>query len=181
MADVIAVAKANAVDQQRVDASIAAARALNPHAAVVSLAFEALPDAPELMRNRNVLVVEDGPSLTHGGISEGAGAAVARRCGARLVDPRPYAVGSVAAAYAQHPHMGPVLPALGYGARQIEELQTTIERVPCDAVVLGTPVDLRHRMRIDQAVVRVSVVAHDVSQPSLADVVIERLCRPSGG
>lgn len=177
MADIVVVAKANAVDRQRVDASIAAARALNAHAAVVTMAFEALLDAPERVRDRTVLAVEDGPSLTHGGMPEGAGAAAARRWGARLLDPRPYAAGSIAAAYAQHPHIGPVLPALGYGAAQIEELRATIERVPCDTVVLGTPVDLRHKLRIEQPVVRVSVVARDLSQPSLADLVLERLCR----
>jgi predicted GTPase len=138
------------------------------------MAFLATVDRPELVRDRDVLVIEDGPSLTHGNMREGVGAAAARRCGARLVDPRPYAVGTIAEAYRRYP-MGAVLPALGYDAAQREALRATIAMVPCDAVLLGTPADLQRVLSIARPVARARVEAHDTGGLSLAALVRERL------
>jgi predicted GTPase len=143
--------------------------------------FVATVRQPDLVRGRRLLVVEDGPSLTHGNLREGAGAAAARSLDADLVDPRPYAVGSLAEAYVRYPDMGPVLPALGYSATQREELRETIARVPCDTVLLGTPIDLGRLLPIGKPVVRVDVRARDRSIPTLAELVLERLARVRAG
>jgi predicted GTPase len=143
------------------------------------MAFGAAVDRPELVLDRNVLVIEDGPSVTHGDMVEGAGAAAARQCGGRLIDPRPYAVGSIAQAYERYPHLGSVLPALGYDDEQREALRATIESVPCDAVVLGTPADLRQLLPITKPVARAQVEARDLVSPTLADLVAAHIARVS--
>ena len=174
-ADVLVITKVNVATAAQVDAAECAARSLNPDAAVVRMEMRDSIDNPALIAGRQVLAVEDGPSVTHGGLAEAAAARTARALGATLVDPRPYAVGSLAAAYAQYPHLGPVLPALGYSAQQREELRRTIANVPCAAVVLGTPVDLARLMKIAQPVARVRVDAHDAGSPSLAAIVMQKL------
>ncbi|HUW49592.1 MAG TPA: hypothetical protein VMV75_01105 [Sulfuricella sp.] len=174
-ADIIVINKVNAARAEEVNRARDAAQALNPAAPVVLMASEATLDRPDLIQGKNVLVVEDGPSVTHGGLSEAAGAWAARQLGARLVDPRPYAVGSLRAAYTTYPQLGPVLPALGYGAGQLEELRQSISRVPCDAVVLGTPADLARVMKIDRPVARVRFVARDMASLTLCDLVLARM------
>lgn len=174
-ADILVLAKANAAPGAALEETRGRARALNAHAPIVAMDFVVTARQPELVRGRRVLVVEDGPSLTHGNLREGAGAAAARSHDAELIDPRPYAVGSLAGVYARYPDMGPVLPALGYSAAQREELRETIARVPCDTVVLGTPVDLARLLPIGKPVTRVDVQARDRSDPSLAELIRERL------
>lgn len=179
-ADIIVINKVNAASGADVERTRAAAHALNPAAPVVLMASEATLDRPELVRGKNVLVVEDGPSVTHGGLPEAVGAWAARRLGANLVDPRPYAVGSLREVYEKYPQLGPVLPALGYSAGQLEELRLSIDRVPCDAVALGTPANLAAVVGIAKPVARVRFVAEDVSHPTLLALVLERI-KASGG
>ncbi|MDD5329021.1 MAG: hypothetical protein PHX38_03390 [Sulfuricella sp.] len=174
-ADIIVINKANAAGPEGLARARAAARALNPAAPVVQMDSEATVDRPELIEGKNVLVVEDGPSITHGGLSEAVGAWAARRLGARPVDPRPYAVGSLRAAYENFPRMGAVLPALGYSAQQLDELRRTIAATPCDAVLLGTPADLAQVAGIAQPVARARFAARDTGSPSLRELVLERL------
>jgi predicted GTPase len=112
-------------------------------------------DAPERIKGKRVLVIEDGPTITHGGMPDGAGASAARKLARELVDPRPYAVGSLKGVYEKYPHIGNVLPAMGYSEDQIKDLEETIGRSVCDAVVIATPTDLRRKIRIDQPTVRV--------------------------
>jgi predicted GTPase len=176
-ADAVVITKTNAATAEAVDAVQAEAHALNPHAPVVRMEFTESVDHPELMAGRQVLAIEDGPSVTHGGLAEAGAAHVARMYGATLVDPRPYAVGTIAAAYAQYPHIGPVLPALGYSLPQREDLRRTIANVPCACVVLGTPVDLAQSMVIDRPVARVRIEARDTAAPGLAAIVLPRLTR----
>jgi predicted GTPase len=129
-------------------------------------------DRPELVADKRVLVIEDGPTLTHGGMAYGAGALAAQKLGAReLVDPRPYAVGSIRAAFERYPHIGPLLPALGYGEKQVGELAETIRRTPCDAVLIATPVDLRRVIDIAQPVCRASYEYADRGEPTLGELV----------
>lgn len=175
MADIVVINKVNAAREEDVERARAAAQALNPAAPVVLMASQATLDRPELVRGKNVLVVEDGPSVTHGGLAEAAGAWAARRLGANLVDPRPHAVGSLREVYEKYPRLGSVLPALGYSASQLEELRLSIERVPCDAVVLGTPANLAVVAGITKPVARVRFVAEDISRPALKALVLERL------
>ncbi len=174
-ADVLVITKVNVATAAQVDAAEHAARLLNPAASIIRMELRDTLDRPALIAGRQVLAVEDGPSVTHGGLAEAAAARAARAHGATLVDPRPYAVGSLAAVYAQYPHLGPVLPALGYSPQQCADLRRTIASVPCAAVVLGTPVDLARLMKIDQPVARVSVDARDAGSPTLAAVVMQRL------
>ena len=110
-----------------------------------------------------MLVVEDGPSITHGQLQNGAGYFAAMQFGCILVDPKPNAIGSIKQAFEKYPWMGPVLPALGYSAEQLQELQDSINKVDCDAVLLGTPTDLRDRINIDKPAAKVVFEGHDVS------------------
>ena len=119
-----------------------------------------------------LLLNEAGPTVTHGGMAFGAGTLAARKYGAReLVDPRPYAVGSLRHVFEEHPHMGAILPAMGYGAEQVRELEQTIAATPCDLVVLGTPVDLRRVIRIARPTARVTYEMEEVGRPTLKDVL----------
>ncbi len=174
-ADVLVMTKVNVASESQVAAAARAASALNGRAPVVMMEFMETVDRPELIQLRDVLVVEDGPSVTHGGLSEALGARAARALEAILVDPRPYAVGSIARAYEQYPHLGPVLPALGYSAEQRDDLCRSIERVPCATVLLGTPVDLRRLMPISKPVARATTLPNDLSPRSLASIVTARL------
>jgi predicted GTPase len=123
-----------------------------------------------------VLVLEDGPTTTHGGMGYGAGLLAARAAGAaEIVDPRPYAVGEIAAAFREYPHLDCVLPALGYSKGQLEDLERTIDRADCDAVVVGTPIDLGRILRIGKPTVRASYGYADAAEASLSDVVLGRL------
>jgi predicted GTPase len=128
-------------------------------------------ERPEGVQGRRVLAVEDGPSLTHGGLTTGAAEIAARRLGATLVDPRPFARGSIAQIFERYPALGPVLPAMGYSRAQVSELEATINATPCDLVLLGTPVDLRRSLRVGPPVVRVRYEAEMRSGPSFDDLV----------
>jgi predicted GTPase len=152
------------------------ARRLAPAAVIVHAASPVeLSDGPSLA-GRRVLVVEDGPTITHGGMPFGAGTVASRRAGAaELVDPRPYAVGSIAETYRRYPHIGPVLPAMGYGPEQLADLAATIAAVPCDVVVTGTPIDLARVVRIDRPVRHASYSLREISSPDLADLLAPRV------
>jgi predicted GTPase len=174
-ADILVVNKVDRAEPAAVERTIAAVRRLNPGAALVSMESGATVDKPEWVARRSVLVVEDAPSVTHGGMSAAVGAVMARQLGAELVDPRDYAVGSLRDAYANFPHLGPVLPSLGYSAQQREELRQTILNVPCDAVLLGTPADLGALFQLDMPVARVRFEARDMSRPALRDLLWSKL------
>ena len=169
MADVIVVNKVNLVAKKAIDQLIQNCRALNPGAKIVKTKSEAVLDKPELVRKKRVLAVEDGPSVTHGGLSIGAGAVAAKAVGATLVDPRSKAVGSIKSAFQRFPKLGKVLPALGYSEGQLKELEQSINAVECDAVVLGTPSDLTRMIEIRKPVARVIYEALEVGKPSLGE------------
>jgi len=128
----------------------------NPGATVLEASTMTQLDRPEEVEGKRVLVIEDGPTITHGGMPDGAGAMASRKLGAELVDPRPYVVGSLKEVYGKYPHIGRVLPAMGYSEEQIKDLEETIERCPCDEVVIATPTDLRRKIRIEKPTVRVN-------------------------
>jgi predicted GTPase len=129
---------------------------MNPGAEVLEVPSVTRLDHPERIADKRVLVIEDGPTITHGGMSDGAGASASRSLARELVDPRPYVVGSLKEVYQNYPHIGRVLPAMGYSEEQIKDLEDTIRRSVCDAVVVATPTDLGKKIRIDQPIVRVS-------------------------
>jgi predicted GTPase len=131
---------------------------------------------PQLIEGKRVVVIEDGPTLTHGGMRYGAGVLAARQFGARdIVDPRPWLVGSIADTFRVYPGIGTLIPAMGYGTAQVRDLEATINRVECDTVIIATPVDLRRILRIDKPSVRVTYELDDYSQPDLATLLRQRL------
>jgi predicted GTPase len=172
MADVVVVNKMDAATPEQVGQVLANLAALNPRAVVVRAASPVtLQDGPPVA-GRRVLVVEDGPTLTHGGMAFGAGTVAARAAGAaELVDPRPYAVGSVAEVFRRYPHLGPVLPAMGYSDQQLGELGETIRAVPCDVVVTGTPTDLTRLVDLGHPSRHATYELEEIGSPRLGDVL----------
>ena len=131
-------------------------------------------DDPKLIKGKRVLVIEDGPTTTHGGMPYGAGTIAARQAGAReLVDPRPYAVKSIADTYKKYPGIGPLLPAMGYSPHQLEHLEATIDRADCDTVVVATPIDLSRIINIRKPNTRVSYELQELGKPDLEDILSE--------
>ena len=171
MADALIINKVNVAPRRTVDAVVRACRALNPKAAIIKTNSDAVLDKPELVRKKKVVVVEDGPSVTHGGLSEGAGAVAARGAKAVLVDPRPKAIGSIRRAYKKFPKLGKVIPALGYSQEQLKELERSINGVACEAVVLGTPSDLTRMISIRKPVARVRFEASEVGGSRLEELI----------
>jgi Predicted GTPase len=148
----------------------------NPNAAVIDAALPVTVENAELIRGKRALVIEDGPTLTHGGMAFGAGVLAAQQCQAgEIVDPRPYATGSIAGIFEKYPHISNLLPAMGYGHAQMEELRETIQRTPCDVVILGTPVDLRKIISIDKPTDRVRYHFQELSKPTLKELIEARL------
>ncbi|HEX9630955.1 MAG TPA: cyclic 2,3-diphosphoglycerate synthase [Gemmatimonadales bacterium] len=156
MADAIIINKVDTATAEAVALTWDTVARLNPRARIIKAASPITLDDGPAIRGRRVLVIEDGPTLTHGGMKFGAGWVAAEQHGAgEIVDPRPYAVGSIAATFAQYPNTGAVLPAMGYSATQVRELADTIARVPADLVIIGTPIDLRQLIRMEKPAVRV--------------------------
>jgi len=179
LADVIVVNKVDSATKENVERVIANVGSINPGATIIRANSAITVDNESLLRGKNVLVVEDGPTLTHGGMQYGAGTIAAKMFGARaIIDPRPYAVGTIAATYAKYPSTGTVLPAMGYGEEQVRDLETTINAVPCDTVVIGTPIDLRRILRIARPSVRVSYALEELTKPDLPAVLDGFLARP---
>jgi predicted GTPase len=170
--DVIVINKANTAEPADVKTLQQRAAELNPAARVVVAASEVELDEPELVKGKRVLVLEDGPTLTHGEMSYGAGTVAAKKYGAaEIIDPRPFAVGSIKELYTKYPHIGDLVPAMGYYPEQLKELEDTIRRSECDAVIIGTPFNLRRLLDVDKPCAKVSYELQDMESPSLADVV----------
>ncbi|NLW16679.1 MAG: GTPase, partial [Firmicutes bacterium] len=150
LADVIVINKIDSASPEGIAAVRENVMRVNPDAMIIEAASPITVEDPEVIRGKKVLIIEDGPTLTHGGMSFGAGVVAARKLGVELVDPRPYAVESIAKTFAQFPHLAELLPAMGYGEKQIRDLEETIKRVPCDAVLVATPIDLRRVLNFDQ-------------------------------
>ena len=178
MADVIIINKVDTADPEKVKLVKENVKMLNPKATILEAASPITVDIPELIKGKRVLAIEDGPTLTHGNMSYGAATIIAKSLGAsEIVDPRPYAVGSIKEAYRKYPHLGTLLPALGYGEKQIAELKETIDDTPCDVVVIGTPIDLRRVMTIKQPTVRARYELKVLGPVSLEQVLDEFLRR----
>ncbi|MBI3047644.1 MAG: GTPase [Acidobacteria bacterium] len=178
MADVVVINKVDTADLAATEQLRDHVRTANPRARIVDAASPVAADRPDLISGRKVLVVEDGPTLTHGEMRFGAGMVVARKFGAaEIVDPRPFAVGSIAETYRVYPAIGAVLPAMGYGAAQMRELEATIAKVPCDTVIVGTPIDLSRLLTIRQPIVRARYELQEIGRPDLRDVLVPFLQR----
>ena len=175
MADLFIINKVDTADPEAVLEVRKNLHALQPNAPVLEAASPIFVDNPAAIRGKRVLVVEDGPTLTHGGMAYGAGWVAAKRFGAaEIVDPRPYAVGSIRETYAKYPTTGAVLPAMGYGETQIRELEETINRADADLVIIGTPIDLRRVIKIDKPSDRVRYELQVIGTPTLEDLLKEK-------
>jgi predicted GTPase len=178
MADIIIVNKVDTADPLKVTQVKENIKLVNPNAVVLDAASPITADDGRSIRGKRVLVIEDGPTITHGGMGYGAGTIFAKNSGAaEIVDPHPYAVGSIKASYEKYTHLGAVLPALGYGEKQVAELKATIEKIPCDVVVIGTPIDLRRVINIEKPTVRVKYDLKVLGPISLEQVLDDFLKR----
>ncbi len=177
-ADVFVINKVDTANPESVIQVRDSLNALNPSAIMIEAASPLFVDDPAAIRGKRVLVVEDGPTLTHGGMAYGAGWVAARRYGAaEIIDPRPYAVGSIRATYEKYPSTGDVLPAMGYGAQQISELEETINKTDADLVIIGTPIDLSRVLKIDKPFQRVRYELQEIGQPTLEDILKQKFPR----
>ena len=153
-------------------------RAVNPSAVVVRGASPLSVEDPDGIRGKRVLVIEDGPTLTHGEMAYGAGVVAAQQFGAaEIIDPRPYAVRTIADTYRKYPNTGPILPAMGYGREQIADLEETINRAMVDMVIIATPIDLGRLVDIDKPNQRVRYELQEIGRPDLADLLKGRFGR----
>ena len=175
LADVFVLNKVDTADPDAVIQLRENLRALNPDAIQIEAASPLFVDDPDSIRGKRVLVVEDGPTLTHGEMAYGAGFVAARRFGAaEIVDPRPFAVKSIAATYVKYPKTGPILPAMGYGDAQMRDLEATIKAADVDMVIVGTPIDLTRVIKIDKPFQRVRYELQEIGQPTLTDILMKK-------
>lgn len=168
MADVIIINKIDSAYPEDVELVRANARQANPEAAIIDAASPIFVEDPSIIAGKRVLVIEDGPTLTHGEMEYGAGYIAAQKAGAvEMVDPRSAAVRTIAATYEKYDHLSVILPAMGYGDKQIKDLEETINAVDCDAVVIGTPIDLRRIVKIDKPATRVKYELQEIGEPTV--------------
>jgi predicted GTPase len=172
MADIVVVAKTNSASADAIHRVTESARAIAPHATIVHAASLVTLQDETAAAGRRVLVVDDGPTLTHGGMAYGAGYVAALRAGAReIIEPRAFAVGEIADLFRRYPHIGKDLPAMGYSQKQLADLQTTINRSDAEVVISGTPSDLTHLMELNKPVVAARYEFAEVGDPKLSEVV----------
>jgi predicted GTPase len=175
-ADVIVINKLDTSDHSNIAVVRENIQKYNPHAKVVDAASPIIVEGGDAIRGKRVLVIEDGPTLTHGEMKYGAGVVAARKFGAAdIVDPHAYAVGTIKDTFSKYPDMGPILPAMGYGPGQIKDLQRTIADTECDLVIIATPVDLGSILEIKRPSVRVSYELQELGTPTLEDILKEWL------
>ena len=178
MADVFVINKVDTADSDNVIQLRENLRQLNPDAIQIEAASPLFVDDPASIKGKRVLVVEDGPTLTHGEMAYGAGYVTARRFGAaEIVDPRPFAVKSIAGTYEKYPKTGPILPAMGYGEAQMRDLEATIDKADVDMVIVGTPIDLTRVIKINKPYQRVRYELQEIGQPTLEDVLREKFAK----
>ncbi|MGC8788741.1 cyclic 2,3-diphosphoglycerate synthase [Caldisericum sp.] len=174
-ADVIVINKEDTADFESIELVRNHAREVNPNAVIIDAASPIFVDNGEIVRGKKVVVVEDGPTLTHGEMSYGAGYIAARKLGAsEIISPVPYAVGSIKSTYEKYSQTKDVLPAMGYSDVQIRELEQTINSIPADVVVIGTPIDLRRVIKINKPAVRVRYELQEIGKPDLKDILTEK-------
>lgn len=172
MADVVLINKVNSASLENVKIIEENVRRLNPRALIIKASSKLYVSDPEVISGKKVLVVEDGPTVTHGGMSYSIGLIAAKTYNAReIVDPRDYAVGSIKEAYQTYKHLGPVLPAMGYTKEQIKELAETINSIECDLIILGTPIDLGRLINLKKPYVKVRYELEEIGKPNLEDVL----------
>lgn len=172
MADVVVINKVDTAPPEGLNRVRGSVREVNPGAVIVEAASPIAVEDPAVIAGRRVLVVEDGPTLTHGGMKFGAGVLAAEKCGAKeMVDPRPFARGSIAETFRAYPETGLLLPAMGYGEAQMKDLETTINGSDAEAVIIATPIDLRREININKPSTRVTYRLQETGAPTLAEAL----------
>ena len=172
MADVVVINKETSATLDDIETVRSNIMEVNPDAVVIDAASPIFVDDPAVIKGKRVLAVEDGPTLTHGGLKLGAGIVAAQRFGAsEIVDPRPYLKGSLQETFRTYPEIGALLPAMGYGEQQVKDLEATINSTDCDAVIIGTPIDLRKLVNINKPATRVTYELEEIGKPDLRDVL----------
>ena len=172
MADVIIINKIDTANSEDIEYVRNSIREVNPNAVVIDAASPISVENADLILDKIALVVEDGPTLTHGEMTYGAGMVAAEKFGAAdVVDPRPYTVGSITKTFEKYPDIGKLLPAMGYGEQQVKDLEETIAKTECDVVIIGTPIDLRRIISVKQPTVRVTYDLQEIGRPNLVDVL----------
>ena len=172
MADVLVINKVDTADPENVATVKINIASVNPSATVIEAASPVKVEEPDAIKGKRCLVVEDGPTLTHGGMKFGAGVVAAEKFGAsEIVDPRPWITGTIAETFETYPDIGKLLPAMGYGEQQIKDLESTINAADCDAVLIGTPIDLRKVLHIEKPSVRVTYDLKEIGKPTVAEVL----------
>lgn len=172
LADVIVINKIDSADLDDINEVRANVRMINPKAIIIDAASPLFVDHPEMILDKRVLVVEDGPTLTHGEMTYGAGVVAAEKFGcAELVDPREWAIGEIAETFEKYPDIGILLPAMGYSAQQIKDMEKTINDTECDSVVIATPIDLRRIIKINKPACQVSYELQEIGRPTIAEVL----------
>jgi predicted GTPase len=175
MADAVVINKVDTADPAGINTVLSNVRQVNPHAVIIRGASPLFVDDPDAIRGKRVLVIEDGPTLTHGEMAYGAGVVAAQQFGAaEIVDPRPYAVRTIADTYRKYPTTGAVLPAMGYGREQMADLEESINRTPVDMVIIATPIDLGRLVDIDKPNQRVRYELQEIGRPTLTTLLKER-------
>lgn len=177
LADAVVINKVDSANSNNIQQVKKNILKMNPRARIIKAASPISLDSPDgskLIKGKRVLVIEDGPSLTHGEMKYGAGIIAAKKYKAKsIVDPREYAVKSIADVYRKYPEIGTLLPAMGYGEKQIRDLELTIDRTPCDTVIIATPIDLRRLIKISKPTVRVIYELKEIGKPNLKDIIME--------
>ncbi|MBN1301976.1 MAG: GTPase [Melioribacteraceae bacterium] len=175
MADAVIVNKIDSADADDIMTVINNSKEVNPDAVIIEAASPITVDKPEIIKGKKVLVVEDGPTLTHGEMKYGAGTVAAQKLGAsEIVDPRPYTVASITATYKKYPGIGILLPAMGYGDKQIKDLERTINKVDCDSVIIGTPIDLGRILKINKPSTRVMYDLQEIGSNTIESVLKDK-------
>ena len=181
LADVVVINKIDSADFENIQRVRNNVESINPNAVVIDAASAIYAYKPEVIKGKRVLVIEDGPTLTHGEMKIGAGVVAARRYGAaEIVDARAHAVGKMQVTYKTYPNIGSVLPAMGYGEQQIRDLAATIENTPCDSVIIATPIDLSRVIQINKPYTRVAYNLQEIGSPALTDILEEFLLKING-
>lgn len=175
MADAVVINKIDSASPEDILTVMNNSKQVNPDAVIIEAASPLTVDNPSVIKGKKVLVIEDGPTLTHGGMKFGAGTVAAQKLGAaEIIDPRPFTVKSITATYEKYPNIGILLPAMGYGEQQIKDLEETINRAECDSVVIGTPIDLGRILKINKPSTRVMYELQEIGNITLETVLKEK-------
>ncbi len=171
MADIVIINKVNVAPKENVEKIVYNVKIVNPKATIIKASSEISVDKPELVKGRRVVIIEDGPTVTHGGLGFGAGYIAAKQLGAKIVNPKPYTVGILREVYAKYSHLREVIPTIGYNKKQLKDLEETLKKVPAETIILATPIKLHKIISLSKPFVKVSYHLKELSNPTLEEIM----------